>query len=218
MRVPEEIMKLPCVHSEKLASMLAGGNTPALNELGSRVLFICFTNRSGSTYLAEVIASSGITNMAPELLNYDVVLNEQRVHGYRSLREYLSRQLTTVGAKRTFALKLGVSQIALLQRAGILEELGQVAKFLLVDRSDLLGQAISLQIAVQTGQWNSEMSSRISTDMLKFDKAAIEQVMRGITAQQRLFRLFFGVNGIDYFRVGLRVSALRRTGGDKKAR
>ena len=201
MRVPEEILKLRCVHSEKLASLLGGENAPVVKAIASRVIFICFTNRSGSNYLAQVIGSSGITNIAGEFLNYDTVLHQQRLRGFSSLREHFISLTTTLGVNGTLACKLGVTQIALLHRAGILEEIAQVAKFLLIERSDLLGQAISMQIAAQTGQWTSEMKSRISPDMLKFDKADIERTMRSIMLQQGLFRLFFGMNGMDYFHV-----------------
>ena len=56
---------------------------------GIRFLFLCFTNRCGSTYLADLLTSTGVFGRIFESLNASEVLRVSAEHNLTSLQRYL---------------------------------------------------------------------------------------------------------------------------------
>ena len=158
-------------------------------------LFLCFTNRCGSNYLAEILASTGKFNLAGEFFNWDVVVGKARTNGFHSLDEYVIDLVSSLAHSSGFISKISCDQLILLNDSGILDSVFPDAKYLVLERGDKLGQAISLQIASQTLQWTSYMESAISPQDIKFDADAIGGIILGIAKQYQQFDLFFAATG-----------------------
>ena len=65
----------------------------------------------------------------------------------------------------------------------------------MIRRRDLLGQAISYEIAKQTGQWTA---NRTQEKEPKYSQEGIAKKMQSIASQNANWRLFFARNGIEW--------------------
>ncbi len=164
MILPDEDLALFDPHSVRLQALLTPVQVNTSELENARVLFICFSNRCGSNYLAELLARSGLYNVAGEFLNFDTVLNHQRIHAFRSLAEYFSILIRENKVGNNFACKVSATQLAMLHHVGLLQQIAPLSKFVMIERSDLLKQAISLDIASRTGQWTSYMEAKNTID------------------------------------------------------
>lgn len=201
MRIPKEIHDLKNVHIERLRPYLVPPKKSHRPARCRNIVFLCFTNRSGSNYLAELLGSTRQINVAGEFLNFDTALTHIAKNDLRSFYDYFIHLLDTQSVKGNFACKIAVTQIALIQQAGLLDEIMPYSRFVLSERADLLGQAISLEIAARTGKWTSYMSPSGSVAETDFDRNRLEMIIRNIAYEQQLFRLFFAINGLDHFHV-----------------
>jgi LPS sulfotransferase NodH len=201
MRIPKEVHDLKNVHIEQLRPYLVPAKKRPRARRCKRIIFLCFTNRSGSNYLAELLGLTKQVNVAGEFLNFDTALTHIRKDGLNSFADYFTGLADRLSVKGNFACKIAITQVALMQQAGLLDELMPYASFVVSERADLLGQAISLEIASRTGKWTSYMQPTGAVTEDDFDRNRLEMIIRSIAREQQLFRLFFGINGIEYFQV-----------------
>ena len=163
---------------------------------GTRLLFLCFTNRSGSNYLGNVLAASGLTHNAEEYFNADPVIDTCASHRLASFQHYFSHVVRTRSRRGTFLAKVAAEHLALLVQSGILDQLLPVAHFIVIERADKLAQAISLSIAEQTQQWAWYLPSVIAENELRFSERRIAELIDVITEQEQATWRFLGLNGI----------------------
>lgn len=74
-------------------------------------LFLCFTNRSGSTYLSELLATTNGFCISHEMLNADVLIEWGARHKHGHIGEYLSQVAAEQAWDGCFAVKASISQI-----------------------------------------------------------------------------------------------------------
>lgn len=125
-------------------------------------LFLCFTNRCGSTWIGALLAEAGVFPSKTdgkknfEFFNSDSIVSIARHVGLRSMRDYISHLNQFYrGEVGCFSTKISVDQLVWITRAGLLRDLMPQPKFLFVQRRNTLAQAISFSIALQTHQWTS---------------------------------------------------------------
>jgi LPS sulfotransferase NodH len=157
-------------------------------------LFLCFTNRCGSNYAAQLIASTGMCNEAGEFFNAATVLEHAVPRGLTSLQDYVTLLPDLVPRRPVLAAKLGLDQLVMLTDAGILDDWLPRSTFLLIERQDKLGQAISRVIAAQTGAWTSADDTGVA--MPQYSAAAIASELVKIAAANAGFYAWFAMNGI----------------------
>ncbi len=167
------------------------GPLPALD--GVQVVFVCFSNRSGSNYLCEALGSTGVLNVGEELLNWPVVLEAARVGGHDTLHATLNAMIAPAVRDGRFVIKVAPMHLLLLIRAGIMDQVMARATFIHIERADRLAQAISFTLAAQTRAWKSHQATRLEP---KFDRAQITSMLGGLTELIHQFDRFFAVNGI----------------------
>ena len=201
MRIPKEVYDLTNVHVEKLRPYLVPPKKSLRPSRCKRIVFLCFTNRSGSNYLAELLGATKQINVGGEFLNFDTALLHIGTNGLTSFYDYFIGLIDKHSVKGSFACKVAITQIALLQQAGLLDELMPYSRFVVSERADLLGQAISLEIASRTGKWTSYMQPTGSVSDADFDRNKLEMIIRHLSYEQQLFRLFFAINGLEHFQV-----------------
>lgn len=161
-----------------------------------KFVFICFTNRCGSHFLADGLTSSGALNYAGEMFNAETVIADSRKHGVADLGQYIGFLVRSNARNGFLVAKVSVTQLALLAQAGILDHLSSRLSYIVLEREDKLGQAISYALALRTGRWTSEHESKVATKNVEFSRDLIESFIRGVIAEMELFQTFFGLNGI----------------------
>jgi LPS sulfotransferase NodH len=192
MIVPAGLRAIPSGHRQALEYAFGPlQSQPGWAPPARPMLYLCFTNRGGSNYLAQLLASTGAFNEAGEFFNAPTVLEHATRLGLRSLQAYVSALPSLVPKRRFLAAKASADQLAILADAGIISP---ATPFVLLERQDRLAQAISRVIARQTGQWTTAHSTTGSA--LIYDAAAITEELDKIAHGNAAFYAFFAANGI----------------------
>ena len=171
-------------------------------------LVLLFTNRSGSNYLAQLLASTGRFNEAGEFFNGDTIVHHVRAQGWHvraqgwraecgpAVQDYVRLLPGLVGRDGRVTVKLAVEHLDLLERAGVLQALLPRMRFLLLERQDRLGQAISRAIASQTLRWTTEHPGRLRDDQLVYDRGRIDRELALTELGYRLLYRFLRERGV----------------------
>ncbi len=159
-------------------------------------VFICFCNRSGSNFLAEALANTGLVSHGGEFFNAEFVIDESKKHGIKSFLDYCAYlKRTALAAGRPFCSKVSWQQLYFLFKCGAIAKVFRNARFVYVQRHDILGQAISFSIAEQTRKWTSLHSTEM--EVPNFNLMDITERVRGIIISDFRFRAFFSLTGIS---------------------
>jgi LPS sulfotransferase NodH len=169
---------------------------PAYQPPPGQTVFLCFTNRCGSNYLAQLLASTGAFNEAGEFFNAETVLEHAAALNLRSLPAYVAALPSLVPPHANFAAKAAPDQLVMLADAGILDAMAPRATYLLLERQDTLAQAISRVIATQNRQFTTAHQSTVPDSALIYDRAAIDTERAKIAHANAAFYVFFAANGI----------------------
>jgi LPS sulfotransferase NodH len=124
--------------------------TRAITE--TEVVFILFTNRSGSNLVTEMLKTLGVgggVTHEPFLAN--VVRNQVAKHGYTSVEHYLASTINSYRSNKTIFLKIGWDALSFLTYSGVFRDWLQRSHFIWVRRRDKIMQAISYIKALRTG-------------------------------------------------------------------
>ncbi len=114
----------------------------------------------------------------------------------RDLGQYVGWLARTNGRTDTLVSKVSVTQLAILVEAGILDQLLERTSFILLERDDKLGQAISYALALGTNRWTSAHELRLAPQAVPYAANVITGFIRGVATEMSLFYQFFGLNGI----------------------
>lgn len=153
-------------------------------------LFLLFTNRCGSNYLAQAIASSGLINEAGECFNAETILHHVRQAKLQSVQDYFRLLPQLVTRNEWLCAKLAVEHVELLSTSGILRTILGRSHFILLERQDRLAQAISRCIAWQNHRWTSEHPASKPNSSLQYSRDAIEEQIREIRFANGTFYRF----------------------------
>jgi trehalose 2-sulfotransferase len=136
------------------------------------LVILLFTNRSGSNLFADYITNLGLGGGFEEYFNFDNVVLHCDKFGIASFPDYVENIARThVAEGVAFGVKANLDQMCMLVRWGVTEMFKDVI-VLHVERSDLLDQAISMSIAIQTGQWTSQIEPINEHVEFKFDEVS----------------------------------------------
>ena len=170
---------------------------PAAGLDGVQVIFVCYTNRSGSNYLCEALASTGVLNLGEELLHGPLLVRtaiEERCHSVHEVIELLAPPRVRGGR---LVIKAALFHLEVLIRAGLLAAMMPHAMFIHIERVDRLAQAISFDIADQTHSWTSLQAGRNDAGCgPSYSRERLVRLVRGFAEQNNQLDLFFGLNGI----------------------
>lgn len=158
-------------------------------------VFLCFTNRCGSNALAEDIGFLDGCGFFGEMLNFDVVINHSQKKKLDHFHHYLDHIFSDANL-RIPVIKASFEQLVFLYESGYLKNYFLAPKFILLERRDLLEQAISLFIADTTKQWASFQNS--SAPPPELDSDAILTIMNSISSENSKFKTFFSLMGQSY--------------------
>jgi LPS sulfotransferase NodH len=165
-----------------------------MGELSARGYAICAEPRSGSTYLGQLLSSTGQMGRPREYFHSDAM----RKHVDPDYPEAPEAQLQR-------ALELGTSANGVYGLKVFAEHFDHAAPsrwaarlpnltFVFLERRDLLGQALSLARALTTGQYSSRGAPQGEP---LYDRGLINNCLVGLVRNLARWRFFFAVNGID---------------------
>lgn len=166
-----------------------------------RCIFLCFINRSGSNYLSELLASGGQYNRATEMLNWPAVLDISNRRKFKRFQDYFALLVRRRQQNGRFFIKAALQHLDVLTRAGVLDQVAARSQFVMIERNDVLAQAISFAIAFATGAFSSEAQGSTRPEDVPYSRETIERYLHSIATSRQHFALFFGRNGIVPLRV-----------------
>ena len=195
-------------HGLRIAQELAPpGDAVGLPEDVTYV-FIVFSNRSGSTLLAELLAASGFFNRTTEPLNADAVIPGARARHLGSLAAYFAAVVRESARNRHFVVKAAVGQLGVLAAHGVLGRILPRARFIQTERMDKVAQVVSWSIAAQTGRFTSYDPAG-ERPAPQYDGPALRRSLDGLLGVHARTSLFFALNGIVPFQVTYEALAAR---------
>jgi LPS sulfotransferase NodH len=197
MIVPPALRAIASLHRDALQAVFGPLHPdPAAPPPPGRMLFLCFSNRCGSNYVAQLLASTGAFNEAGEFFNAATVLEHATTSGLRSLPAYVAALPSLVPPHKVLAAKAAPDQLVMLSDCGTLDALGPRATYVLLERQDRVAQAVSRVIAAQNNAWSTSHQATIPDCALVYDRAAIDTELDKIARANAAFYAFFAVNGI----------------------
>jgi LPS sulfotransferase NodH len=151
------------------------------------LIVIAFTNRCGSNYLAELMRSTGRVAGLGEALNAETIANRCDSWGIDSFPGYF--RVLADRHKMPFGMKASWDQLLMLLRWRI-HEMHDGVRVVHIYRRDVIGQAISRDIAWQTRKWTSltEVEHAVTP---QYDAERIGQQITAIQREEGLFPLIF---------------------------
>jgi LPS sulfotransferase NodH len=194
--VPVALARLSRYHRDPVERLFGPSPPHSLIDPSLKFLFVCFTNRCGSNYLARLISSTDVLGTAEEVFNASTVLEHAGREGLRSLHDYVTFLGRRLARNGWLTAKLGIEQIVMLTEAGLLDAIIGRTKFLLVERQDKAAQAVSRLVAIQNGAWTSEHTATIPDEKLVYSRADMELERAIIVEETAAFYRFFASNGL----------------------
>lgn len=155
-----------------------------------RGYLVCGEPRGGSSFLVRNLMSTGLLGYPYEYFSRPGCRREMRTDTERGIANFLRHASTPNGV---YGAKLFSDQFDLLAPADWIGRMPGL-KFIHLERRDLLGQAISMLRATQTGQY---MSVEPAGAQPRYDGRAIARLMRRFAAGQARWRAYFARNGIE---------------------
>jgi LPS sulfotransferase NodH len=185
----------PDIHKRRLQEYFlrkqqAGDNAVGRSLPENRVdtFILCFSNRCGSNFIAQAIASDGRLNAPGENLNFDVVIRHSDQRAFTSFLEYW--QWLTNAAKSDlglFGCKASAGQLLFLCEEGVLKR--DRVRFIHVLRRSTIDQAVSLFIASKTKKWTS---TQVGMEVdIQYSPDELVSIIQNINLQNAAFNTIF---------------------------
>jgi LPS sulfotransferase NodH len=195
--IPQPMRRIPRTHLEQIEDRIPlRPSEPVALPATLRFLFLCFTNRSGSAHLGDLLHSTGYFEWAPESLNAGEVLQLCSERGITSFVEYFAHVAQREARNNIYIVKVVPEQIILLIQSGILDQIVERSDFLFLNRVDKLAQAISTAIAQQNNRWAWDSPIELPDDRLVYSRETIAERVNHVTILNLCFERFFIFNGI----------------------
>jgi hypothetical protein len=162
-------------------------------------LFICFTNRCGSNVISEDISSIEGFNFYGEILNFDTVIDNSKLHNIDSFYSYFDYIFSQTKNKKPI-IKCSYDQIVFLYNQGYLKNYFINSQFILIERKDLVAQAVSHFIALNSLQWASFQEVEIEK-IPPLDLCLVLEIINGCSMENSKFKSFFSMCGVNYMQI-----------------
>lgn len=167
---------------------------------GLDLYFVVFTNRSGSTYLTEIMHQMGAgVHPRAEYFNYDMVVTASEREGYRTFTDYLLQVIRDNHRNAMIGFKISIHQLFWATRLGLLQPFRSV-KLIESVRADVLGQAVSHYKARATGRWHSLMPGGSDTPV-EYSREEILRSLLVISNRSGLLNYYCAIHGLTRLEV-----------------
>ena len=190
-------------HEEKLREYFAEfevpGDTPPLDKA---VCIMLFTNRSGSSLVSEHMRSTPHFTGFGEPLNSKWIIDRCEQEQLTSFADYLRWETDRLYRHKPGALlgmKASYGQAMMLMRSGAIPAFFNDVRWVVIQRDDLLSQAVSFAIADQTKQWHSFDGAERVDPVYKFQD--IRRRLQGFAHSYMAINMFCAVFNIQPYRI-----------------
>lgn len=156
-------------------------------------VFICFTNRCGSNFFAEVLESTSFFPSSGEFFNWEAIIKNSKQQNLQSLDEFCLFLIRQRQKNNFFISKVGYQQLFMLSKYGQIPNIINNPKFIWIRRRDVISQAVSLVIADQTKKWTSYHSpTEEITPVYKMDSIllSVSNIIQANTMFETYLRMF----------------------------
>jgi trehalose 2-sulfotransferase len=201
----------PSQHQREVETHLKGLPDPyqfdAAQIAPTKGLFLCFTNRSGSTLLADQMAELGLFSTQVMHDNFEYltggnVITFMRRNRLNTFGEFLAKAVATYRSPQGwFSTKISLDQLVWLTRKGVMARVFPGSLFIHIRRDNVVAQAVSFSIAAQTKRWSAPAKSAAPAPPepkeLVFDPVDIARHVRNIMQTDALFSVYFELHDID---------------------
>lgn len=166
------------------------------------IVFVCFSNRSGSNLLLDALGRIGFgTEAGDEFFNAEAITDYVKEFMFADFEQYLQHLLRIRGFRDCVFLKIGPHQLFWMANRGILSRYFRHARYILVERRDQIAQAVSLFIAETTGTYlrTAERGERPQPEQdVAYSKEGVLKCLKHVTDVGALFRYFFTLHSISF--------------------
>lgn len=175
--------------------------------------FICFTVRSGSSLLCQLLTDTGLAGQPEECFYHNISPGNpggDKIPDYQSyIAEALKAHSTAngvFGSKigggywRDFARRLlTIEANAGLPLHAALERCFPDLRYIHLTRRNHVRQAVSHWLAIQSGRWSSQQTA--TNPAPRYDYAAIDSLLQELAFREAVWADYFARNGIIPLRV-----------------
>lgn len=184
---------------ESLCRELTADEIALLGQLD--IFLVVFTNRCGSTFLTEIMHQAGLpVPPRSEVFNSDSLIPVCEEHDIGSLTDYFVQVVSGWGKGGRVGFKIGARQLFWFTRLGLLSHFNSV-RIINSRRRDRVGQAVSLYIARQTGQWHSRMQKVDAPQEIPYSREGVLSCLRSIHEDQQLFEYYVDIHTVPAINV-----------------
>ena len=128
-----------------------------------------FVNRSGSSLLSQYLEATGKFSAFGEPLSAEMIIERSGAAGFSSFEAYLRGLYAEIHSQgRQVGLKASLDQVLMLLRSHAIPRLFPSARWIFLERLDIVAQAISFCIATQTGTYYSDQEVRGAAPLYNF--------------------------------------------------
>jgi LPS sulfotransferase NodH len=150
---------------------------------------ICGDHRSGSTYLCQLLESTGVLGRPKEVFSNPAAAIEVE-RNPAALARLVAERSTPNGI---YGLKVFTQQFDVTMKSGWPERLPGL-RFIHLQRRDLLGQAMSFVRSIQTDRFRSTEKARAEPH---YDSVAIAGHLARLADNEARWRRYFARNGLE---------------------
>jgi LPS sulfotransferase NodH len=191
------------VHEQTLREYFAEFDIPAdTTPLGKPVCIMLFTNRSGSSLVSEHMRSTPHFTGFGEPLNSKWVIDRCEREGLKTFADYLRFEADRLYQHKPGAvlgMKASYGQAMMLMRCGAIPGFFNDVRWVVIQRDDLLSQAVSFAIADQTKQWHSFDQGEAVDPVYDYDD--IRRRLQGFSLSYMAINMFCAVFDIHPYRI-----------------
>lgn len=165
---------------------------------------ILFASRAGSSWLGQLLASTGRTNRIAEEMRTKRLEKFAARHGIGDLAECVERIMDAEVVEGFYGFKGGVRSLVPFVYSGAYDQCRGIAKVVLLRRRDVVGQSISIRKAQLTGVWHArgrrhEAQPKVDAD--EYDYRALLESIRAIGVANATFRQLVDREGLHHIEV-----------------
>jgi len=164
-----------------------------------RLFAMLFSSRAGSTWLGQLLGSTGHMNALREETRPNRLSRAANELGYKDLAETLEQVMSQSAVNGLYSFKAGNGGLIPLIYSGAYEAYRNDLKIVLLYRRDVIAQAVSIQRAKLSGRWHSHIGAQTRAEHVvegsEYDYAAIRDSVATIAKSNTHLREFAINNG-----------------------
>ncbi len=165
------------------------------------VCVLLFASRCGSTWLGQLLGSTGQINTLSEEIKAKRLARYASRHGIEELSECVESVMSAHAVGGLYGFKGGIGSLVPFVYSGAYDAYKNGLRLILMFRADIVHQAISIQKAKLTGVWHGHRLEQPPVPADAYDYRAILRAITNIATANARLREFVVRNGHEHMEV-----------------